>query len=295
MPPLATTELEMVNDARRYLLANGGTTDELAANQRLIDKYASEKSSPIPAAPWPVQRTGGPRVKRPVEMAQSGQIKYAGDLLTRLWGHDQAVLEELKAQLPGRTKKRISEQIDNLLSILASQPRGINPTLEAHLRDLWERKMTGPDGTRDEAKYQAFVAKLPTMTHRDGERLAAQLRDLAERPARVRTDVEVTEGMYRTPDGVVFKVQVAHQGSGQLYAKQMVKLEQPRIVRGKEVHYGFIYVAGAIRRMRPEWKMTLDEAAEWGKLYGCCVRCGAILTDDVSIDEGVGPVCKTKF
>lgn len=292
---IATTELEMVRDARRYLLANGGTEDELAANQALINRYAAEGTSPIAAAPWPVQRTGGPKVKRAVKMAQSGQISYATDLLGRLWGHDREVLAELVGQLPGRTKDKISDQIDNLLSILASQPRLANPTLQAHLRDMWSRKMVDADGNRDEAKYQAFVAKLPTLTQADGEKLAAQLRDLADRPARTPAKTEVGEGMYRDGDGMVYKVQVAHQGSGKLYAKQMTKLEHPRIVRGQEVHYGFVYVPGLINRIRPEWQMTLADAQEWGKLYGCCIRCGAVLTDEVSRDNGVGPVCAKKF
>lgn len=296
MVAIATTELEMVQDARQYLLANGGTTAGLEINQRLIDKYRTEAGSPLPGGAFPVQRTGGVKKPRQPDMAKPGQISYATDLLGRLWGHDRVVLVELVELLPTRTRQGISRQIDNLMSILASIPRGLNPELEAHLRDLWDRKMVLPAGGRDEELYRAFVAKLPTMTYDQGRRLADQLRAMADGAAP--EAVEVTEGMYCTPDGVVFKVQVAHHGSGQLYAKQLVKLDEPKAVRGKETLYGFTYVPGAIKRLRPEWKMTLADAAAWGKLYGCCIRCGAVLTDDSaggSIEMGIGPVCSGKM
>ena len=40
--------------------------------------------------------------------------------------------------------------------------------------------------------------------------------------------------------------------------------------------------------------MTLEEAKEFGKLYGICCRCAAILTDENSIREGIGPICAQK-
>ncbi len=303
MVAVATTELEMVQDARRHLLANGGTTAELEINQRLIDKYSAELESPIAASGFPVQRTGGPRRKAAPPWATGSQIKYAANLLGRLWGHDRAVLSELTGWLgteddPKLTRQKIGRQIDNLMAILAAQPRGLNPELSAHLQDLWTRKMIGNDGTRTGELDAAFAAKLPTMTYDEGRKLADQLRALPDKAASAPAPaaVAVTDGMYRHPeDGTIWKVQVAHHGSGQLYAKQLIELEEPKIVRGKEARYGFVYVPGAIKRLRAEWKMTLADAAKWGKLYGCCVRCGAVLTDEESRDAGVGPVCAGKM
>jgi uncharacterized protein DUF6011 len=308
MVAYATTELEMVQDARAYLLANGGTAAELEINQRMIDKYSAEAASPIPAFGMPVQRTGGPKAPRKPDMARQGQIDYASDLLRRLWGHDPAVLTELVARLgtvqePKLTRDRISRQIDNLISILASQPRPINPELRTHLQDLWTRKMGKADGTRDATRDAAFARKMETMTYDEGRKLADQLRVMADgpavappAPAEGELVAEVTEGMYRNPEtDEVWKVQVAHHGSGRLYAKKMVELDEPRIVRGKEVRYGFVYVPSALQRVRPEWRMTLEDAAAWGKLYGCCIRCGAILTDEESRDAGIGPVCSGKM
>lgn len=42
-------------------------------------------------------------------------------------------------------------------------------------------------------------------------------------------------------------------------------------------------------------KLSLDRAKELGKLYGRCIICGATLTDEKSIEAGIGPVCARKF
>lgn len=90
----------------------------------------------------------------------------------------------------------------------------------------------------------------------------------------------ITEGMWLL-DGDVIKVQVAKLGSGNLYAK--------RLVEGT-----FVYEAGLIRRMANATRMTVEQAGEFGKLYGMCIVCGRPLTDEFSIANGIGPVCAGK-
>lgn len=117
--------------------------------------------------------------------------------------------------------------------------------------------------------------------------------DLNRRPSTVDAGgfAKVTEdGMYLSPEGDVFKVQIAKQGSGNLYAKRLV------IDPTNTGHPGkFQYEAGLINKIDPAWKMTLEQAKEFGKLYGICCNCGADLTDEKSIEAGIGPVCATKF
>lgn len=91
----------------------------------------------------------------------------------------------------------------------------------------------------------------------------------------------VTDGMYRVGEDI-FKVQKAVNGSGHLYAKRL-------IVDGTTGR--FEYEAGAIRRLTTADKMTLEDAAAFGKLYGVCCVCGRTLTDEESIAAGIGPVC----
>jgi hypothetical protein len=97
----------------------------------------------------------------------------------------------------------------------------------------------------------------------------------------------VTEaGMYKQGDRI-FKVQKAVHGSGNLYAKELVQL-----VPGEFI---FEYAKGMINRLSPADKMTLDEAKAFGALYGTCCVCGRTLTDENSIEAGIGPVCAAKF
>jgi hypothetical protein len=57
----------------------------------------------------------------------------------------------------------------------------------------------------------------------------------------------------------------------------------------------FVYEAGAVNRLAPEDKMTLEAAQAFGRLYGICCRCGATLTDETSIAAGIVPVCGSRF
>lgn len=106
----------------------------------------------------------------------------------------------------------------------------------------------------------------------------------------------VTEdGMYRTEDGTIFKVQIAVHGSGNLYAKKLVALDEPKVMKTKTVTHVFEYAPGAIRKLTADDKMTLEEAKAWGALYGTCCCCGATLTNETSIAAGIGPVCGSRF
>ena len=102
--------------------------------------------------------------------------------------------------------------------------------------------------------------------------------------------VQATEGWYEV-DGSVVKVQKAVHGSGNLYAKRLV-------VEGLEAdrHGAFWqYEPGLIRKCNAGNKLSLERAQEMGKLYGVCMVCGAILTDETSIERGIGPICYGKL
>lgn len=105
----------------------------------------------------------------------------------------------------------------------------------------------------------------------------------------------VTEdGMYRTPDGEIFKVQRAVHGSGQLYAKRLISVEPyEKVKRGKTVTvtHEFVYAPGAIRDLSADMRMTLAQAVEYGALYGVCCVCSTTLTSEKSIEAGIGPIC----
>jgi hypothetical protein len=125
--------------------------------------------------------------------------------------------------------------------------------------------------------------------------------DLLKLPKVSRTSaapVELEDGMY-LKDGEIFKVQHAIHGSGNQYAKKLRVVEEPErddegdiVAPGKIV---FDYAPGVVRKLTAADRMTLEQAEEFGALYGTCVRCGRTLTKEKSIARAMGPVCAGKL
>lgn len=77
-----------------------------------------------------------------------------------------------------------------------------------------------------------------------------------------------------------------------------VKSPQTGNMYAKELHTnGWEYLTGGINLLKNNvyTKLTLDEAKELGKIYGFCVACGRTLTDEYSVEAGIGPICADKF
>lgn len=91
------------------------------------------------------------------------------------------------------------------------------------------------------------------------------------------------EGMYFF-EGAVVKVQLAVHGSGKPYAKKL------NTETGK-----FEYTPGLVWKLKPEHKLTLEKAKEFGQLYGMCAVCGRTLTNEESIEASIGPVCRKRL
>lgn len=88
-------------------------------------------------------------------------------------------------------------------------------------------------------------------------------------------------GMYREPTtGQIYKVYCAVHGSGRMVCK-LLNVDTR----------SFEYRGLAERYVRRDWRMTLDEAKQFGQIYGVCCVCAATLTDENSIREGIGPIC----
>lgn len=92
------------------------------------------------------------------------------------------------------------------------------------------------------------------------------------------------EGLYVVGEDV-YKVQAARaNGSGQVYAKKM------------DSEGYFQYVGRKpLSLLTADKKMSLEQAAAYGKLYGHCIRCSRDLTDEFSIEHGLGKICYEKM
>lgn len=130
-------------------------------------------------------------------------------------------------------------------------------------------------------------------------------------PGRVATAARTVvdrDGMYRNPvTGEIWKVQWNRaSGDGhRLYAKKLVYsfkgtyLDRPdpgmkTLWDVNRDSVSFEYASGAMRMIRPEWRMSLEQAKEFGALYGTCIKCGRTLTLEESIERSMGPICAGK-
>lgn len=152
-------------------------------------------------------------------------------------------------------------QINYLRSLLASRvvASDVRADLEARLAD----------GTLDKARASSAI---------DSLRVA---------PKAAAPKVELSEGVYRR-DGVIFRVHRSRE-SGNLYAKRL----EFDLFGGSKPR--FVYSKGAITALAPAHKMSREDAKAFGVETGICCVCGAFLTDDKSVAEGIGPVCAKRF
>ena len=156
--------------------------------------------------------------------------------------------------------------------------------------------VTQPPLTREEragawlrvhAGGDKFLQSLLSQWDRRGtltDRQVAAVERNMDRPARPVNPNPVTEvGMYRDDEGTVYRVKRARQ-TGNLYAMRFVPEAATKSER-------FVYAAGAMRTLRADQRMMVDEAQRIGVQFGICCVCGAELTATDSVANGIGPVC----
>lgn len=101
---------------------------------------------------------------------------------------------------------------------------------------------------------------------------------------------KVTEGFYRLDDDII---KVVKSQQDRLYAKKLVVFyDDNHTAPTKGV---WEYVPGLMSKLDLDMALTKDEAAEFGQLYGVCAICGALLTNEESIERGIGPICFSKM
>lgn len=97
-----------------------------------------------------------------------------------------------------------------------------------------------------------------------------------------RSAPQMCEGFYAYGDGVA---EVVRTRDGQrLYAKSL------DVLTGR-----WQYASGAMSHLKAEDRLTLEQAAALGKQWHRCMICGRELTNEDSIDRGIGPICAAKL
>jgi hypothetical protein len=171
---------------------------------------------------------------------------------------------------------------------------------------LKEGLYRSPDGTEYRVKISGKT-RLPYATVLDRETgkfeyAPGRIREIraewfVSKDAKGFTDADA--GMYRHPEtGEILKVYKAVHGSGNMVAKRLLIEREPErdgdtITVPAVINW--LYLGLASRFVRGHVKMLLDEAVKFGRIYGVCCRCGRTLTDETSIENGIGPVCIQYF
>lgn len=119
------------------------------------------------------------------------------------------------------------------------------------------------------------------------------LKDMPRPERNAPEPVELEAGMYKVGQEI-FKVKISQ--AGRPYAQILC---HDSILNGNyaDAAVWFDYEPRLIQRygITPEHRMTLDQCAEFGLLFGTCCVCARTLTKPASIAKGIGPVCEKKI
>src|SRR5262249_26946646 len=100
------------------------------------------------------------------------------------------------------------------------------------------------------------------------------------------------EGVYVLGSGMENIIKVKKSKAGNFYALRLKEIGGTRITEvGETVNFEWEYERGLIHDVKPENKMTLEQAKVFGLRYGTCLRCGRRLKAADSVERAIGPVC----
>lgn len=153
------------------------------------------------------------------------------------------------------------------------------------LRD--ERK-TSPTEVGDALNSVAGNRALTQLGRREASNLITLLKNIPRDPRPGQASypsAEPPEGVHYVEAGDgsglrILKV-VRSKRSGKLYVKVLLP----------ERHSWEYDGIKRLGKLGPHTVLTPEKAAEFGKHYGVCANCGKDLTDEKSVERGIGPVC----
>lgn len=182
-------------------------------------------------------------------------------------------------ELIGATERQINALINMGAKKLIGDAVVRHLTVDIPVQDIVDRATSGKFVTKGEASKGLDFLFRAGWKPREAAPVPASV------PQTARKAPVTQDGMYHLGDRIV-KVQKSRQGD-RLYAKELVQVEGRR----GETEFAFEYAPGLIGKLSAGDRMTLEEAKAFGKLYEWCCVCGTRLTDEKSIDAGIGPIC----
>ncbi len=103
------------------------------------------------------------------------------------------------------------------------------------------------------------------------------------------------EGVYVLEDATIVKIK-SNKAKTNRYANRWVKIGGERLTEaGEHVNGEWEYAPELRSQCTEDNRMTVEQAKEFGILYGKCVKCGRHLSDAESVERAIGPVCIKSF
>ena len=175
-------------------------------------------------------------------------------------------------------KKHATRIIDQLLKC---PKKVIDPVSEKQLSylDLLIKTRSGADQYTDlflQAEKKSAIFSL------DRDQAKKLIDQLVRLPKAQQSEVAIEVGAY-LHDGVVYSVR-RNSGSGRLHAFSF-DADRKQWIFARDIVY----------QIKPEERLTLAQASQFGASTGYCVHCGRTLTVQKSVVAGMGRVCASKY
>lgn len=228
-----------------------------------------------------------------VKPASPAQVRF---LMTCLATRDLGRLTDIQASIVTRAKAaleagKISKRLaSSALGFVASLPVK-DDAPQALVRGASDKQvgLIQRLAAEKDLANVSWDGETDGLSPQDASALIDRLFAAPKRPVEVKPEEEALEsGIYRTEDGTIFKVYLS-QGKTHLLAKRLEFDTDEET--GKAVDPSWTYAGAAARFVKISQRMSLEEAKAFGQIYGVCCKCGAMLTDEDSIANGIGPVC----
>lgn len=240
--------------------------------------------------------TSGGHSSAPAEpLASEKQVAFLSTLLAELATLVDAdgnvhTAAAFAAGLVGLTKRAASLAIEQAMESLDRERAKAPAAAEAPTA---RPARTNKYAARCEDCGASVPAEEGSLSKEGGRWVVRHVGGCTSTPAAPASSGEAPEGFHML-DGTVWKVQLNQAGSG-CYAKRLTLPTADELAYDPEARGSWDYVSGGMRKLSPATLMSKDDAAAFGRLYGFCGCCGRRLTNEESIEAGIGPVCAGKW
>jgi hypothetical protein len=165
-----------------------------------------------------------------------------------------------------------NDRVNRLFVILKGKPRLEKHTQIEKTDAEWKAEYAKREAEQEAAAYAA-KAGIPTQT-------GIQTTPTAHFPKKT----AATEGFY-LKDDQVYKVMLNRERTRTYACKLVIEGDKPR----------WYYAEGMVFELNESHRVTPQLAKRFGDIHNFCLCCGRELTQPLSIERGVGPVCWGKL